>query len=146
MLKCSYPTSANSNQRQKPRTRFSLFVRHFDMAQVPTSGSEVSKVESDVSQTITLADSVVTLLREPVALLYQNITKVNAMKRSLGSWQADAIDEDKECRVPVLRLEEFEEYLLETDGHLLAPPSLKDPPRGGSKSPNPRETPMFTML
>ncbi len=55
-------------------------MKSFTMAQVPVSGSEVSKVESDVSQTISLAGSVITLLREPVALLYQNINKAQKLK------------------------------------------------------------------
>lgn len=86
------------------------------MSQVTPSGSDVSKVESDVSQTISLADSIVTLLREPVALLYQNITKAQELKRSLGHWQGEALDRDKQCQIPVLRLKEFEKYLVEMVG------------------------------
>jgi hypothetical protein len=94
------------------------------MAQVPPpptpSGSEVSKVESDVSQTISLVDSIVTLLREPVSLLYQNIKKREVLERNLGYWQTEALDDYKQCRIPVLRLTEFETHLVKTDGHLLA--------------------------
>jgi hypothetical protein len=93
------------------------------MSQVPPSGSEVSKVESDVSQTISLADSIVTLLREPVALLYQNITKAQELKRSLGHWHGEAIDGDKQCRITCATVEGIRKYLVDTDGCLLAQPA-----------------------
>jgi hypothetical protein len=109
------------------------------MAQVPASGSEVSRVESDVSQTISLADSIVTLLREPVALLYQNITKAQELKRNLGHWQGEAIDGDKQCRIPVLRLKEFEKYLVDTDGRLLAQATITHPLKAVAKIFDPRQ-------
>jgi hypothetical protein len=84
--------------------------------QVESSGSEVSKVESDIIQTITLADTIVTLIREPVTLLYQNIIKGQLLKQSLGPWQREAFEENKRCRIPVLRREEFEEYIVKIDG------------------------------
>lgn len=95
------------------------------MAQPTPSGSEVSKVESDVSQTLSLADSIVTLLREPVAMLYQNITKAQELRRSLGQWHAEAIDDDKQYRIPMLGVEEFEKYLSDTDGCLLPSPEAR---------------------
>lgn len=54
------------------------------MAQL--SGSDVSKVESDILQTINLADTVVTLVREPISLLYNNISKAKKLKQNLGAW------------------------------------------------------------
>jgi hypothetical protein len=84
--------------------------------QVEPSGSEVSKVESDITQTITPADTIVTLIREPVTLLYQNIVKGQQLKQRLGPWQGEAFDENTRCPRPVLRREEFEEYTVKVDG------------------------------
>jgi len=110
------------------------------MSQGTPSGSEVSKVESDISQTISLADSIVTLLREPVALLYQNITKAQELKRSFGHWQGEAIDGDNHCRIPVLRLKEFEKYLVDTDGRLSAQPKTDHRLSPAAKSPDFKNT------
>jgi hypothetical protein len=86
------------------------------MAQL--SGSDVSKVESDISQTVSLADTVVTLVREPISLLYNNINKTKKLKQSLGAWQDEALDANGQSRIPVLRLDEFEEHLVATDGKI----------------------------
>lgn len=82
------------------------------------SGSDVSKVESDISQTVSLADTVVTLVREPISLLYNNINKTKKLKQSLGAWQDEALDANGQSRSPVLRLDEFEEHLVATDGKI----------------------------
>ncbi|GKT41221.1 uncharacterized protein ColSpa_01402 [Colletotrichum spaethianum] len=66
------------------------------------SGSDLSIVESDIVQTITLADTLVTLIREPIAIVYKNITKTQALKRSLGLWQEEALDDNGQSRIPVL--------------------------------------------
>ena len=71
--------------------------------QIQPSGSQVSKVESHIAQTLSLTDAIVTLAREPVALLWQNYKKRQAMERSIGAWKKEAYDKDKECRIPVLR-------------------------------------------
>lgn len=84
--------------------------------QVQPSGSDVSKVESDIAQTISLAGTIITLIREPVALFYQSAAKAQELKRSLGYWKEEAIDERGQCRIPVLRLEVFEQYLVGIDG------------------------------
>jgi len=70
------------------------------MAQPPPtpSGSEVSKVEDDISQTVSLAGSIFKLVREPVALLYGNYTKAQELKRNLGPWHEEAIDSHGQCR------------------------------------------------
>jgi hypothetical protein len=60
----------------------------------------------------------VTLTREPVILLYQNINKSKELKRSFGHWQEETFDKDKQCRIPVLGLKEFEEHLGKFDGGL----------------------------
>jgi len=107
------------------------------MAQPPLtpSGSEVSKVESDVSQTISLADSIVTLVREPVVLLYGNYTKAQELKRNLGPWHGQAIDSHGQCRIPVLQLKEFEDYLVKTDGVLSPQVLASDLLSSGTQSP-----------
>ncbi|PMD61637.1 uncharacterized protein K444DRAFT_374957 [Hyaloscypha bicolor E] len=120
------------------------------MAQVPPpptpSGSEVSKVESDVSQTISLADSIVTLLREPVSLLYQNIKEREVLERNLGHWQTEALDDYKQCRIPVLRLTEFETHLVKTDGHLLAKTATDSRLSSDTNSPGSHKTLRNSML
>ncbi|KAN0093634.1 hypothetical protein V8E51_016818 [Hyaloscypha variabilis] len=111
------------------------------MAQPPLtpSGSEVSKVESDVSQTISLADSIVTLVREPVVLLYENYTKAQELKRNLGPWHGQAIDSHGQCRIPVLRLKEFEDYLVKTDGVLSPRVKQSDLLSPSTQSPSQKE-------
>lgn len=94
------------------------------MAQL--SGSDVSKVESDILQTINLADTVVTLVREPISLLYNNINKAKRLKQSLGVWRDEALDENGQSRIPVLRLLEFEEHLVTTDGKVEYPAKLAE--------------------
>jgi hypothetical protein len=89
---------------------------------VEPSGSGVSKVESDITHTITLADTIVALIREPVTLLYQNIIKGQQLKQSLGPWKGEAFDENRRCQIPVLRREEFEEYMVKIDG--IVPPCM----------------------
>lgn len=86
------------------------------MAQL--SGSDVSKVESDISQTVSLADSVVTLVREPISLLYNNYNKTKKLKQSLGAWQGEALDTNGQSRIPVLGHDEFEAHLVATDGNI----------------------------
>ena len=86
------------------------------------SGSEVSKVESDIEQTVKLADTIVTLIREPVTLLYQNITKAQALRRSLGSWEGEARDGNGHYRIPVLLGAAFDDHLVSVDGMVSAPP------------------------
>lgn len=80
------------------------------------SGSHVSKAESDVAQTISLAGSIITLVREPVALVYKNVARGQRLKRSPSAWQPEAIDEAGRCRIPMLRGEEYERHLVATDG------------------------------
>jgi hypothetical protein len=111
------------------------------MAQPPLtlSGSEVSKVESDVSQTISLADSIVTLVREPVVLLYENYTKAQELKRNLGPWHGQAIDSHGQCRIPVLRLKKFEDYLVKTDGVLYPRVNRSDMLSPSTQSPSQKE-------
>ncbi|KAE9368797.1 hypothetical protein N431DRAFT_64443 [Stipitochalara longipes BDJ] len=111
------------------------------MAQPPPtpSGSEVSKVESDVSQTISLADSIVTLVREPVVLLYENYNKAQELKRNLGPWHGEAIDSHGQCRIPVLRLKEFEDYLVKTDGRLSPQVRVGDMLSPGTQGPGRKE-------
>jgi hypothetical protein len=95
------------------------------MQPVP-SGSAISKVESDIAQTLSLADTIVTLIREPAALAYQSYTRRQAIQRSLGDWENQAFDEDGECRIPVLKCSNFDEeelgvfetYLVDNDGIL----------------------------
>lgn len=96
--------------------------RNFEMSQVPVqpSGSELSNVESDVVQTINLADTVITLIREPITLLYNSVAKTMALKRSLGRWQEEALDDNGQARIPVLPLKNFEEYLGPIDGAIVA--------------------------
>ncbi|GAM35678.1 hypothetical protein TCE0_017r04189 [Talaromyces pinophilus] len=86
------------------------------MAQL--SGSEVSKVESDISQTLSVADSVVTLVREPISLLYNNIHKTKKLKQSLAAWRGEVLDANGQSRIPVLRRDEFEDHLVATDGKI----------------------------
>jgi hypothetical protein len=90
------------------------------LSQVQPSGSSVSRVESDIAQSISLAGTLVTLLREPVTLFYQNKAKLEDLKLSLGHWQGEAFGTDKRYRIPVLRVEEFEKYLVATDGCIAA--------------------------
>lgn len=96
--------------------------RNFEMTQTPVqpSGSELSNVESDVVQTINLADTVITLIREPITLLYNSVAKTKALKRSLGRWQEEALDDNGQARIPVLPLKNFEEYLGPIDGAIAA--------------------------
>jgi hypothetical protein len=89
---------------------------------VEPSDSGVSKVESDITHTITLADTIVTLIKELVTLLYQNIIKGQQLKQSLGAWEGEAFDENRPCRITVLRREEFEEYMVKIDG--IVPPCM----------------------
>ncbi|KAF5640442.1 PFS domain protein [Fusarium sp. NRRL 52700] len=84
--------------------------------QYEASGSEVSKVESDIAQTVNLADTVVNLIREPIVLLYQNISKKKALHASLGIWKDEALDDAGQCRIPVLLEEGLEAHLVQTDG------------------------------
>lgn len=65
--------------------------------QAQPSGSEVSKVESDIAQTLSLADTIVTLIREPAAWAYQNYSKRQAVKKSIGDWDKEAFDKDRDC-------------------------------------------------
>ncbi|KAK1657844.1 hypothetical protein BDP55DRAFT_638364 [Colletotrichum godetiae] len=48
------------------------------------SGSDVSKVESDISQTLGLAGALTTLVSKPASFLYNNYTREQAQNRSLG--------------------------------------------------------------
>lgn len=91
-------------------------LSNVSQAQVQPSSSDVSKVESHIAQTISLAGTIITLIREPVALFYQSAAKAQELKRNLGHWKEEAIDEHGQCRIPVLRLEDFEQYLVGIDG------------------------------
>ncbi|KAF5579659.1 PFS domain protein [Fusarium subglutinans] len=84
--------------------------------QYEASGSEVSKVESDIAQTVNLADTVVNLIREPIVLLYQNISKKKALHASLGIWKDEALDDEGRCRIPVMHKKGIEDHLVETNG------------------------------
>lgn len=88
------------------------------MAQTPVqpSGTDVSKIESDISQTITLADTIVTVIREPIATLYNNYQSSRQLKESLGLWQEEALDGNRQPRIPLLRQKSFEDYLVQIDG------------------------------
>jgi hypothetical protein len=89
------------------------------MMDVQPTGSQLSKVEADILQTITLGNTVVTLIKEPVTLLYNNIQKKQALKRSLGIWQKEAY-EHGELHIPQLCQEKFETYLNQHVGILQA--------------------------
>jgi hypothetical protein len=52
--------------------------------QAQLSGDKVSQVESDIEQTFTLAGTIVTLVKEPIVLAWQNLEKRAAIKRSIG--------------------------------------------------------------
>lgn len=75
----------------------------------------MSKFEDDISQTISLAGQIVTLMREPVVFLIDNYTKVQELKRNLEPWHGEDVNSQGQCRIPVLRLKEFEDYLIRTD-------------------------------
>lgn len=97
-----------------------------------SSGDKVSQVESDIEQTLTLADAIVQLAKIPITLAWQNVEKRRGIKRSVGNWKTEAFDNEKECRMPVLRYKAgernakaFVEYLVENDG-ILQP--VQDPP------------------
>lgn len=81
------------------------------------SVSDVSsnKVEGE-SETISLADSIVTLIRQPV----KSISDGQKFRKSLGIWQKEAVDESGHWRVPVLLRNSFESYLVDTDGVVAA--------------------------
>ncbi|KAF5536834.1 PFS domain-containing protein [Fusarium napiforme] len=99
---------------------FSAFFHNLTFApsniQYEASGSEVSKVESDIAQTVNLADTVVNLIREPVVLLYQNISKKRALHASLGIWRDEAPDDAGQYRIPVMLENGLEAQLVRTDG------------------------------
>ncbi|KXH49569.1 hypothetical protein CNYM01_05883 [Colletotrichum nymphaeae SA-01] len=88
------------------------------MANIPyqSSGTPVSQVENDVAQTLNLAGSIVTIIREPIAHIYETYTKAQKIRKSLGIWQKEILDENGQPRIPVLRHQEFEDYLVKTDG------------------------------
>lgn len=95
-----------------------------------TSSTELSKVESDIVQTVGLTGTIITLIREPIALIYKNATKDKKLKRSLGFWKGEAL-KTVQCRIPVLRLDKFEEHLVQMYG---AAPAASSP--GSKQSPN----------
>jgi hypothetical protein len=105
-----------SKSRRVCRLYGSNILSEMAQAQVQPSGSDLSKVENDIVQTISLADTIITLIREPIALVYKNVTKAQQLKRSLGLWQEEALDDTGQCRIPVLPLKGFEEHLVRTDG------------------------------
>lgn len=91
------------------------------MPQIPEtqpSGSAVSNVESDITQTIGLGGTIYTLIREPVVLAYGNVARAQKLKKSFGFWQEEASATDGRHGIPSLRLKEFEKYLVEKDGVL----------------------------
>lgn len=87
---------------------------------VQPSGTDVSKVENDISQTITLADTIVTVIREPIAALYNNYQSSRRLKESLGLWQEEALDGNRQPRIPLLCQKLFEDYLVQIDGFVPA--------------------------
>lgn len=117
------------------------------MSQTPEtqpSSSSVSNVESDIAQTIGLGSTIYTLIREPVVLAYGNITKAQKLKKSFGFWQEEALATDGRYSIPLLRLKEFEAYLVERDGIVpAAPPAPEANPgtmgilNSWTKRPNP---------
>lgn len=84
--------------------------------QYEPSGTDVSKFESDIAQTINLSGSVIELIREPIALLYESINKGRQLKQSLGLWQDEALDDGGQYRIPLIHNEQFEQHLVNTDG------------------------------
>jgi hypothetical protein len=87
-----------------------------------SSGDKYSQVLSDIEQTFTLAGTIITLVKEPIALVWQNFEKRTAIQRSIGDWGKEAYN-DGECHMPVLRYKSrepsgkaFETYLDESDG------------------------------
>ncbi|KXH27243.1 hypothetical protein CSIM01_11267 [Colletotrichum simmondsii] len=88
------------------------------MANIPyqSSGTPVSQVENDVAQTLNLAGAIVTIIREPIAHIYETYNKAQKIRRSLGVWQKEILDENGQPRIPVLRHQEVENYLVEIDG------------------------------
>lgn len=65
-------------------------LSNVSQAQVQPSSSDVSKVESHIAQTISLAGTIITLIRDPVALFYQSAAKAQELKRNLGHWKEEA--------------------------------------------------------
>jgi hypothetical protein len=82
------------------------------------SGDAVSKVESDVTQTAGVLQTIIKLVEKPITTIYQNRSKTNDIRRSVGHWEKEAYDHNKQCKMPVLNLKKFEEYVGERDGIL----------------------------
>lgn len=87
-------------------------------------GSEVFKVESDIAQTINLADTVVKLIYESVSLLYENISKKKALHTSLGIWEDEALEGERHCRIPVMLKKGFETRIVRSDGIATGPSKI----------------------
>jgi hypothetical protein len=68
-----------------------------------------------ISQTITVADALITLVREPVMAILQNVNKDKALKASVGEWKGEAF-KGNGCGIPSLETEPFEDYLVAHDG------------------------------
>jgi len=107
--------------------------------QVQPSGSEVSKVENDIAQPVSLADTVVTLIREPVTLLYQNITKSQELKLRLGHWQEKQLMRQNVSNIG-LRLKEVEEYIMKMVENIPGCIRTDDKSNLDSKRPSLRES------
>ncbi|KAF4785501.1 hypothetical protein HER10_EVM0006904 [Colletotrichum scovillei] len=84
--------------------------------QYQASGTPVSQVENDVAQTLNLAGSIVTIIREPIAHIFETYTKAQKIKKSLDIWQREILDENGQPCIPVLRHQELENHLEKTDG------------------------------
>ncbi|KXH30653.1 hypothetical protein CSAL01_10638 [Colletotrichum salicis] len=102
---------------QRPKMEREAFSKRVEQVQVQPSGSDVSKVESGISQTLGLVGA---------------LTTEQAQKRSLGFWKVEALDEHHgQCRIPVLRIEEFMSYMIDVDGSI--PISERQKGKGASK-------------
>jgi hypothetical protein len=95
------------------------YTMHQRTMDVQPTGSQLSNIEADILQTISLGGTIVTLVKEPIALLYSNIQKKQVLKRSLGLWQREAY-EHGELHIPQLCQDDFETYLNQHIGILEA--------------------------
>ncbi|KAK5694831.1 hypothetical protein LTR97_009422 [Elasticomyces elasticus] len=84
---------------------------------VEATGSSVSKIEADALQTITLGQSVVQLVREPVAHFYQRYEQAQAVKRGLGPWTIEVYQKDR-LHIPTLLEMDFEAHLIKHLGYM----------------------------
>ncbi|KAF3065201.1 hypothetical protein GL218_01081 [Daldinia childiae] len=80
--------------------------------------SSYAGVIADAQQTVTLTETIISLVGNYVSTTYKNKRATEEFRERLGEWADEALDPDRngKWRQPCLRIEKFEKHMIQHDG------------------------------